>query len=79
MWVQDGKPGRNRKVTIRLDSDDPMFLSLVDMVKAEIDGLDDGRARTLRHIEVEVKFIQEDMDMYRPESMKVEGVWGPGR
>ena len=76
VFMIDGKPTNNRKVWVRFDEKDPLFLQIVDMVKAEIEK-EGGRARTLRHIEVEVKFGQEDVDMYRPESMKLEGVWGP--
>ena len=71
VYMLDGKPSKNRKVIVTLEPGDELFHQLIDLVKAQIEA-----GVTLRHVEAEVKFSQEDTDMYRPESMRIEGVWG---
>lgn len=71
-WTSDGKKG-NARVTITFEPGDDLFHKMVDQVKAAIEK-EGGDPKSLRHIEAEVKFLQEG-EVYVPQGLKVTGEW----
>ena len=75
-YVVDGRPVGDKKTTLRLDLTDELLATILQAVEvAVLDG--GGNPDTLRHVTVEVSFVQEAVGKYQPVGGKVVATHGP--